>query len=138
MGGAAGWQFAVPHADRWFAANPGAGFAETAQFLNIFQKESLQPAWYERKLWHLYDCTDYAANLIACPTVAYSGELDNQKQAADVMAEALKDEGIDLVHVIGPKTKHAYHPDAKREVERRMESLAVRGRQKFPSEVTLV
>jgi dienelactone hydrolase len=138
MGGAACWQFAVHYPDRWFAANPGAGFSETPRFLKLFQNESLTPSGYERTLWHLYDCTDYAANLIACPTVAYSGELDNQKQAADVMAEALKDEGIDLVHVIGPKTKHAYHPDAKREVERRMESLAARGRQKFPSEVTLV
>ena len=68
MGGAACWQFAVHYSDRWFAANPGAGFAETPQFLKIFQKESLQPAWYEQTLWHLYDCTDYAPNLLQCPT----------------------------------------------------------------------
>ncbi|AGA29482.1 prolyl oligopeptidase family serine peptidase [Singulisphaera acidiphila] len=138
MGGAAAWQFAVHYPDRWFAANPGAGFSETPRFLKVFQQESLAPTSYEKTLWHLYDCTDYAANLIACPTVAYSGELDSQKQAADVMAEALKEEGIELVHIIGPQTKHAYHPDAKREVDRRMESLAARGRQKVPSEVTLV
>ena len=29
MGGAACWQFATHYADRWFAANPGAGFSET-------------------------------------------------------------------------------------------------------------
>ncbi|SIN85467.1 Prolyl oligopeptidase family protein [Singulisphaera sp. GP187] len=138
MGGAAAWQFAVHYPDRWFAANPGAGFSETPRFLKEFQKETLTPSVYEKTLWHLYDCTDYAANLIACPTVAYSGENDSQKQAADVMAEALKAEGIELTHIIGPQTKHAYHPEAKREVERRMESLAARGRQKFPSEVTLV
>lgn len=138
MGGAAVWQFAVHYPDRWFAANPGAGFAETPQFLKLFQKESLTPSWYEQALWHLYDCTDYAVNLIACPTVAYSGELDSQKQAADVMAEALKAEGVELVHVIGPETKHAYHPDAKREVERRMASLAAHGRQPFPAEITFV
>jgi dienelactone hydrolase len=132
MGGAACWQFAVHYADRWFAANPGAGFAETPRFLQVFQKESLAPSWYEQKLWHLYDCTDVAANLLQCPTVAYSGELDNQKQAADVMAEALKAEGIELLHVIGPATKHAYHPDSKREVERRLESLAALGRQRYP------
>ena len=63
MGGAACWQFAVHEADRWFAANPGAGFAETPQFLKVFQDEKVQPTWYERALWHLYDCTDYAANL---------------------------------------------------------------------------
>jgi dienelactone hydrolase len=137
MGGAACWQFAVHYADRWFAANPGAGFSETAKFLKVFQKETLRPTWYEQALWHLYDSTDYAANLIACPTVAYSGALDSQKQAADVMAEALKAEGIELTHIIGPGTKHAYHPDARREVERRMASIAARGRDALPSRVQL-
>jgi dienelactone hydrolase len=135
MGGAACWQFAVHYSDRWFAANPGAGFAETPRFLNVFQKETVQPTWYEQKLWHLYDCTDYAGNLFQCPTVAYSGELDAQKQAADVMAEALKKTGIDLLHVIGPRTKHAYHPQAKREVEERLASLAESGRTRIPSDV---
>ena len=73
MGGAACWQFAVHYADRWFAANPGAGFAETPRFLNVFQKETLQPTWYEKKLWHLYYATDWAENIFHCPTVAYSG-----------------------------------------------------------------
>jgi hypothetical protein len=138
MGGAACWQFAVHYADRWFAANPGAGFAETPQFLKIFQNENVQPTWYEKALWHMYDCTDYAVNLRQCPTVAYSGELDSQKQAADIMAEALKAEGIDLLHVIGPRTKHAYHPEAKAEVERRMESVASFGRGHLPDQVKLV
>src|SRR5947208_1099962 len=123
MGGAACWQFAVHYADRWFAANPGAAFAETQRFLNVFQRETLRPNWYEQKLWHLYDCTDCAENLAQCPTVAYSGELDAQKQAADVMAEALAKQKIDLLHVIGPKTKHAYEKGAKAEVERRLASL---------------
>jgi acetyl esterase/lipase len=138
MGGAACWQFAVHYADHWFAANPGAGFAETRRFLEAFQREKLDPSWYERKLWHMYDCTELAANLLQCPTVAYSGELDAQKQAADVMAEALRAEGIDLTHVIGPKTRHQYHPDAAHEVERRLDSLAVRGRDRFPRDVRLV
>jgi pimeloyl-ACP methyl ester carboxylesterase len=127
MGGAACWQFAVHYADRWFAANPGAGFSETPEFLRFFQKETLSPTPAERKLWHLYDCTDYAINLFHCPTVAYSGEIDIQKQAADIMAEALKKEGIELVHVIGPETGHKIHPDAKLEVERRFDQLARSG-----------
>jgi len=47
-------------------------------------------------------------NLFNCPTVAYSGENDRQKQAADVMARALQDEGIELVHVIGAKAGHQF------------------------------
>lgn len=138
MGGAACWQFAVHYADRWFAANPGAGFAETPEFLKFFQKETLSPTWYERKLWHLYDCTDYAANLLQCPTVAYSGELDIQKQAADIMAKALAREGIDLVHIIGPNTRHAIHPAAKLEIERRLATLAAQGRRRTPRRVRFV
>jgi len=136
MGGAGVWHLAVHHADRWCAANPGAGFAETPEFLKHFQKETLDPPWYERTLWNLYDCPGYARNLRQCPTVAYSGEDDIQKQAADVMEAALKTEGIDLMHVIGPKTKHSYHPDAKAEVARRVDRLAGIGRQPTPESIS--
>ncbi len=133
MGGAACWQFAVHYADRWFAANPGAGFSETPEFLKFFQKETLHPTWYEKRLWQWYDCPGYAANLVHCPTVAYSGELDIQKQAADIMEPALAAEGVRLVHIIGPGTKHAIHADSKAEIERRMASLAEVGRDRFPN-----
>ncbi len=135
MGGAACWQFAVHYADRWYAANPGAGFSETPEFLKFFQKETLNPTWYERKLWHMYDCTDYAVNLLHCPTVAYSGELDTQKQAADIMETALAKERIDMLHIIGPGTNHAIHPDSAIEIDRRMQSLAEVGRERTPKVV---
>jgi len=135
MGGAACWQFAVHHAGLWAAAAPGAGFAETPEFLKVFQNETIQPTWYESKLLHLYDCTDYAANVFNCPVVAYSGEIDRQKQAADVMARALAEEGIDLVHIIGPKTGHGYHPQAKQEIDRRLDSIVARGRDPVPTRV---
>ena len=138
MGGAACWQFAVHYADHWFAANPGAGFAETAQFLKVFQKEDVKPTWYEQALWHMYDCTDLAVNLAQCPTVAYSGEIDSQKQAADVMAEALAREGIELTHLIGPKTPHRYHPQSKLEVAAKLDSLTIKGRERFPKSVHFV
>jgi pimeloyl-ACP methyl ester carboxylesterase len=136
MGGAACWQFAVHYPGMWCAAAPGAGFAETPEFLRIFQKEKVEPTWYEKKLWHLYDCTDYVANLYNCPVVAYSGENDAQKQAADIMAEAIKrDRGRPLVHVIGPKTGHSYHPEAKRQINRRIDAIAARGRERIPETI---
>ena len=138
MGGAACWQFAVHYPDRWVGATPGAGFSETPDFLKVFQKETLAPTWWEQKLWHWYDCTDWAINLAHCPTVAYSGEIDSQKQAADVMAAALRKQGIELVHIIGPKTAHSYHPEARAEVDRRLTSIAERGRERFPRAVHLV
>ena len=132
MGGAACWQFAVHYPSVWVAAAPGAGFSETADFLKVFQKEKVQPTWYEQTLWRLYDCTDYAANLFNLPTVAYSGENDRQKQAADMMAKALADEGIDMVHVIGAEAKHHYTPDAKAEINRRIDSIVAEGRNPVP------
>ncbi|HEU0038790.1 MAG TPA: prolyl oligopeptidase family serine peptidase [Verrucomicrobiae bacterium] len=135
LGGAACWHMAVHHAGLWAAAAPGAGFSETPDFLKVFQKETLAPTWYEQKLWHLYDCTDYAVNLFNCPTVAYSGEIDSQKQAADIMGKALALEGIEMVHIIGPKTAHSYHPDSKKEINRRIESIAARGRNPVPDHV---
>ena len=138
MGGAGCWQFAVHYADRWFAANPGAGFSETPEFLKFFQKETLKPTWYEEKLWRMYDCNLWATNLLHCPTVAYSGEDDIQKQAADIMEEALDELEVKLVHVIGPKTGHKYHPDAAEEVAKRFDALASVGRDKLPRRVDMV
>jgi hypothetical protein len=135
MGGAACWQYAVHSAGMWAAAAPGAGFSETADFLQVFQREQVQPTTWERKLWHWYDATDYAVNLYHCPTVAYSGEIDRQKQAADMMAAALKKEGIELVHIIGPKTPHRYEAQAKQEVNRRIDAIMARGRDPLPSKI---
>ncbi|MGE0606972.1 MAG: prolyl oligopeptidase family serine peptidase [Pirellulales bacterium] len=138
MGGAACWQFAVHFPDRWVGANPGAGFAETPEFLQFFQKETLAPTWYERKLWHWYDCTDWALNLFHCPTVAYSGEDDIQKQAADIMATALENEEMELQHIIGPQTAHSYHPQAAAIVDRAMQSIAETGRDRQPLDLHFV
>ena len=135
MGGAGCWQMAVRYPDLFFAANPGAGFSETPEFLKSFQQETLNPTWYEKKLWQLYDCTGYAANLAQLPTVAYSGELDIQKQAADIMEEALATEGISLTHLIGPNTKHAIHQESAKIIEAKLEALAKRGREGLPEEI---
>lgn len=135
LGGAACWHMAVHHAGMWAAAAPGAGFSETADFLKVFQKEAVKPTWYEQKLWHWYDATDYALNLFDCPTVAYSGEIDQQKQAADMMVKAAAAEGIQLVHIIGPQTQHRYHPQAKEEINRRIDSIVARGRNPVPRTV---
>lgn len=137
MGGAACWQFAAHYASRWAAAAPGAGFSETPEFLRLFQQETLQPTWWERKLWQLYDAPAYAANFHQVPTVAYSGEKDSQKQAADVMEQALRREGLQLTHIIGPDTGHSYHPQSVAEINRRVDALAAAGRDPLPRRVYL-
>ena len=138
MGGAAAWQFAVHYPDRWFAANPGAGFSETPDFLKVFQSETLAPTWYEQKLWQMYDCTGYAANLAHLPTVAYSGEIDKQKQAADMMAAALQREGMNLLHIIGPMTAHKIHPDSAKEIEAKLAEWATKEFDPVPNPLQFV
>ncbi len=135
MGGAACWQFAVHYAGMFAAAAPGAGFSETPEFLKVFQREKVQPTWYEKKLWNMYDCPGYVINLFNCPTIAYSGELDNQKQAADVMAKSFEAEGMHLPHLIGPKTHHAYEKNTKAELARQIDAIAEKGRDPLPAKI---
>jgi pimeloyl-ACP methyl ester carboxylesterase len=135
MGGAGCWQLAVHYPDRWFVATPGAGFCETTEFLRIFQKEEFKPTTYQQDLLHWYDCPDWSSNLRYLPTIAYSGELDRQKQAADMMEQSLRSKGIDLPHIIGPQTEHKYHPDAKVEIANRVNHLAVAGRVEYPERI---
>src|SRR5205085_5672212 len=66
MGGAGCWHLAAHHPGVWAAANPGAGFVETAEYTKALLREP-KPPWYEQTLWHLYDAVDYAGNLFNCP-----------------------------------------------------------------------
>ncbi len=138
LGGASAWHFAVHHAALWAAAAPGAGFSETSEFLRVFQQEQLRPAPWEQKLWRLHDATANAVNVSMVPLIAYSGEEDSQIQAANAMRSALRTEGIELTHLIGPKTGHKYEAGAKAELNRRLDALAAVGRTRVPREVRMV
>ncbi len=138
LGGASAWHFAVHHASRWAAAAPGAGFSETAEFLRVFQNEQLSPSWWEQKLWRLYDATANALNMSMVPLIAYSGEVDSQRQAATAMERALQAEGLELTHLIGPKTGHKYEASAKAELNRRIDKLAATGRVRVPQDVHFI
>ena len=137
MGGAGCWHLAVHHADRWAAAAPGAGFAESADYLSLWKKE-IKPLWYETDLWNLYDADAYALNLYHLPTIAYSGGDDKQIQAARMMEKAMEAEGMQLAHLIGPDTGHRYHPDTRVELDEKITQIVARGKEKMPKRVRLV
>ncbi len=128
MGGAGAWHIAVHHPGEFVLANPGAGFIDTEEYLNKRPTWAMPSAW-EQKLWRLTNAKEYAANLLNLPVVAYSGEDDPQKAAADIMARELSKSSVTLTHIIGPKTGHKYEPGAKAEVARRVGALMDRGRQ---------
>lgn len=86
MGGASAWQFGTHFATKWAAVQPGAGFGESKEFLRLgTSPDKPLPSPWEQKLWAWYDSTGYISNLANTTTVAYSGEIDGQKQAADIM-----------------------------------------------------
>jgi dienelactone hydrolase len=138
MGGAACWQFATHFPGLWAAAAPGAGFAETAEFFKVFAPGKEAPPAWEQKLWRWYDCTTMAANLANTTTVAYSGEIDGQKQAADIMVKYAAQEGITFPHIIGPKTGHKYHTDSKPEIDKLIDAAMAKGREEFPRKARFV
>ena len=125
MGGAGCWHLGAHYTDRWVAMSPGAGFAETARYNKLAR--SNYPAWYEQRLWGMYDVPCYVRNLFNLPVVAYSGEIDKQIQAARVMEEAFEAEGRKLPHVIGPGMGHKYHPDSLAAILARMDAAASAG-----------
>ena len=136
MGGAAAWQFATHYTDLWAAASPGAGFSESQEFLHLAKTGELgKMPWYEKTLWHWYDCTDYAANLFNLPTIAYAGEIDPQKQASDMMEKAMAAEGLKLDRVIGPKTAHSYEKGARAELMKRLDEVLAKGRDPVPRKI---
>jgi hypothetical protein len=135
MGGASVWHFATHYPGLWAAASPGAGFAESAQYLKIkLTGDGAPPAW-EQKLWHYYDAVDYAANLFNLPVIEYHGEIDPQKQAGDLMEHAMAAEGMRLTRLEGPQTAHKFHPDTKLELAALVDRIAERGRDPYPRKV---
>ncbi len=118
MGGAGVWHLAAHYGERFVAASPGAGFAETARYQRLTPDKF--PPKYEQILWNVYDVPGYVRNLFNFPIVAYSGEIDKQIQAARVMEEAFRDEGRVLPHLIGPGMGHKYHPETLVEILAKM------------------
>jgi predicted esterase len=134
MGGAGAWHLGAHYAGRWAAIAPGAGFADTQRYQKL---DAERVPWYERTLWGQYDAPPYARNLLDKPVIAYSGELDPQKQAADVMAEAFASQGAKLKHVIGPGMKHQYDPTSLREILQFSAEACALGRPDTPRNIHL-
>jgi poly(3-hydroxybutyrate) depolymerase len=132
MGGASVWHIAAHNATDFAAAAPGAGFAETLEY----QKTSKYvPTWWEQKLYHLTNATDYAANFTELPIVAYNGDQDPQRQAADIMARNMEAEGLTLSRVWGLNIGHAYTPEAKVQLSRMFDAIAAKGRNQWPRQI---
>ena len=100
MGGAGTWHIGLRHPLKFRALGPGAGFTTTHGYIGNFPK---QPDYIEKCL-RIYDAVGYAENVFNMPVIAYSGEKDKQKLAADLIEAKLKDfkEPYSFKHLVAP------------------------------------
>ena len=133
MGGAGAWHLGAHYPDQWACVHTGAGFADVKRYQKLTPDK--YPAWYEQKLWGVYDVPDYARNFLNVPLISYSGEQDAQRDSAEYMMEVLGKEGMKPPHLIGPGMGHKYHPEVIKEVQAWIEKAVAKGRDLFPDEI---
>jgi hypothetical protein len=109
MGGAGTWHLGLHHPTRFAAIQPGAGFTTTRGYVKL--PADLPP--HVEKCLTIYDADRAAANLSLIPAVAYSGERDKQKAAADGIERAVAalPVPVRLVHVVAPGLEHKQPPE---------------------------
>ncbi len=110
MGGAGTWHIGLHHPSRFSAIGPGAGFTNTHGY--IAKLPDPLPD-HQEKCLRIYDAYRYAENAFNVPVVAYSGEKDAQKKAADNIEAALKGfpEKLRFTHLVAPGLEHQQPPE---------------------------
>ena len=121
MGGAAVWHIAAHDPARWFAVNPGAGFVDTIVYQNWSEKKPYPITGMRQKLLQIYDVLPWASNLQNTRLVAYSGEVDKQRQAAERVTDVLSQRSIPFEHVIGAGMAHKIDDASKDKVNALLE-----------------
>ncbi len=106
MGGAGCWHLGVHNPGQWFAVNPGAGFVDTIVYQGWDKKPPYEMSEAQKRLLMWYDVLPWVSNFRNTNLIAYSGELDKQRQGAErVEAEADK-LTVPMQHVIGVGMGH--------------------------------
>jgi predicted esterase len=134
MGGAGTWHLGLHTPNQWAVIGPGAGFTTTHGYIKDLPK---LPAYQEACL-HIYDALDYAENAFNVPVVAYSGENDPQKAAADNIEKKLKALGIPMTHLVAPGLEHSFPPEWQKKAEGLYAKYGGKGRAEYPSKVHFV
>ena len=132
MGGAGAWHIGAHYADQWVAVG---------RRLDLPKPKSISSSKWKIILLNMCKrcggCMmfrNYVRNLFNLPTIAYSGELDKQIQAAQVMERAFKTEGAKLPHIIGPGMEHRYHPESLAEIRALVDEAVQQGQPEIPED----
>ena len=117
MGGAGCWHLAIHHPNNWFAANPGAGFVDTLVYQGWIESTPFELTPTRKKLLNWYDVLPWVDNLRHLRTVAYSGEIDKQRQAADRVMKQAEKRQVNIDYVIGKNMGHRIDADSAKEID---------------------
>jgi hypothetical protein len=134
MGGAGAWQIGARRVGEFCAVHGGAGFVDTRRYTGV---DPATLPWYEVRLWATTDVPPVARNLLNVPAIAYSGEVDKQRAASEIMVETLAAEGRVLQHVIGAGMPHKYDAPSRREITAFLGRAVAAGRPRQPASVHL-
>jgi hypothetical protein len=137
MGGAGTWHIGLHYPDRFCVIGPGAGFTTTHGYVGGLPAKLPD---YQEKCLHIYDAVDYAENAFDVPVVAYSGEIDPQKKAADNIEAALKrlNEPLRFTHLVAPGLAHQMPAQWQAKAEAEYREYADKGRDRNPERVRFV
>lgn len=134
MGGAGAWQIGARRIGEFCGVHGGAGFVDTRRYTGV---DVATIPWYEARLWTTTDVPPVARNLLNRPAIAYSGELDRQRAAAEIMVETLAAEGHDLPHVVGAGMAHTYDEASRATITAFLQRAVAAGRPRRPAAVHL-
>jgi len=137
MGGAGTWHIGLHHPSHFCVIGPGAGFTTTHGYITNLPAKLPD---YQEKCLHIYDAVDYAENAFNVPIVAYSGEKDAQKKAADNIEKLLKDfkEQVKFTHIVAPGLEHQMPKEWQDKAEIQYRKFADNGRDPDPERIRFV
>ncbi len=137
MGGAGTWHIGLHIPSEFCVIGPGAGFTTTHGYIANLPKQLPD---YQEKCLHIYDAVDYTENAFNVPVVAYSGEIDAQKKAADNIETLLKNfkEPVKFTHLVAPGLAHQMPKEWQDKAEVEYRKYADKGRERFEEHVHFV
>lgn len=137
MGGAGTWHVGLRNSSAFAVLQPGAGFTTTHGY--VAKLPDPLPD-YQEKCLRIYDADRYAENAFNVPVVAYSGEIDKQRQAAVNIENELKRLKLSarMTHLIGPGLEHKFPPEWVKKSEALIRKHLEQPRGQFPTSERVV
>jgi len=141
MGASGTWHLGLQHPDFFVALGPYCGYVDTHHFsmtpgMGFIPVGQLPP--YQEKMLHMLDSMDYAANAEIVPAIGAIGSKDPFFEAHVLMSEAMAKEGVQMINLISPGTKHVIDPVTHAEQMKLIGLYAEKGVERMPRKLRFV